>query len=106
MDASVGGHTLQVELGDIPGRCEVAFQTTEGATSYFEVLPRWENMKAATPGLMIPGATPSGVVLGTTVAFAGMASESSEKQCGGAFAIVHIEPTVALTKLPTLRRSQ
>lgn len=106
VNTSAGTHTLQVELGDIPGRCEVTFQATEGAIAYFEVLPRWENMIAATPGVLVPGVTPSSLLFGNTVALAGMAIESAEKQCGGAFAIIHIEPVTALAKLADLRRSQ
>lgn len=101
-----GFHTLQVDMWDAPGRCELSFEIAQGTVAYFEVAPRLANFAAGTPGALVPPTTPVGLLVGGATMLTGMAAESSGKQCGGAFSIVQVEPSAALPKLVELRASK
>jgi hypothetical protein len=72
-----------------------------GATHDFEIAPRLAYYVAGLPGALLGALVPFGGI----VAAIGMAAESSERECGGAFSIVPVAESVALSKLPDLRRS-
>ena len=100
-DVPAGTHVLDVEIPDAPGKCRLSIVADGGATHYFEIAPRLAYYFAGLPGALLGALVPFGGI----VAAIGMAAESSEKECGGAFSIVPVAETVALSKLSDLRRS-
>jgi hypothetical protein len=100
-DVPAGTRVLVVEIPDAPGKCRLSIEAEDGATHYFEIAPRLASYVASLPGALLGAVLPFGGV----VAAIGMTAESSEKQCGGAFSIVPVAESVALSKLPDLRRS-
>ncbi len=96
-----GSHTFVVKMWDAPGTCELVVDIQPGVEYFYEVAPRPPTVAAATPGALLLGASPSAVLFGRGV----QASQSSGKQCDGAFSIVPIERAEALPKVAALRAS-
>lgn len=100
-----GPHTLVVNMWDAPGSCELRVDIQPDVEYFYQVAPRLPSLAASTPGAFLLGASPSAVLFGLGVATVGMAAESADKQCGGAFSIVPVDPVVALPKVTALRAS-
>jgi hypothetical protein len=100
-----GSHTLVVNMWDAPGTCELTVDLRPDAEYFYEVTPRPPSFAAATPGALLLGASPTGVLFGLGVSSEGTAAESTAKQCGGAFSIVPVDSALALPKVSALRAS-
>lgn len=100
-----GAHTLVVNMWDAPGSCELTVDIQPDVEYFYEVAPRPPSFAAATPGALLLGASPTGVLFGVGVSSEGRAAESAGKQCGGAFSIVPVDPAIALPKVTALRAS-
>jgi hypothetical protein len=104
-DVAPGSHTIVVDMWDAPGRCELTFEITGGATQYFEVVPRIASWLSAAPMMAAPP-IPAGSLVGAALMLIGMAAESAGKTCGGAFSVVPVDNEAALPKLAQVRLSQ
>lgn len=100
-----GPHTFVVNMQDAPGSCQLAVDIQPDVEYFYEVTPRPPSFAASTPGALLLGASPTGVLFGLGVSGEGSAAESAGKQCGGAFSIVPVDPTIALPKVSALRAS-
>jgi hypothetical protein len=100
-----GPHTFTVRMWDAPGTCELTADIQPDVEYFYEVAPRPPTFAASTPGALLLGASPAGVLFGTGVSAAGQSAESSGRQCDGAFSIVPVEPAQALPKVSALRAS-
>lgn len=102
-DLAPGAHRLVVDMLDAPGRCEVVVDLAAGQIAFVEVAPRSASFVSGAPGNLMASAGPQGVVAGFMVMLGGMAIESADKPCGGAFAMVPVAPELALRRVRELR---
>ena len=100
-----GPHTFVVHMSDAPGSCELTVDIQPDTEYFYEVTPRPPSFAASTPGALLLGASPTGVLFGLGVSTEGSAAGSAAQSCGGAFAIVPVDPAVALPKVSALRAS-
>jgi hypothetical protein len=96
-----GPHTFMVKMWDAPGVCELKVDIQPDVEYFYEVAPRPPTFAASTPGALLLGASPAGVLFGAGASTA----ESASKECDGAFSIVPVEPAQALPKVSALRAS-
>lgn len=99
-----GAHVLTVKMWDTPGACELTVDIEPDVEYFYEVTPRVTSYTASMPAALV-GTSPAGVLFGAGLSAAGQAAESAHKDCGGAFAIVPVEPADALPKVAALRAS-
>jgi hypothetical protein len=108
VEVPAGVHVLTVDDSRSGvGRCYVRVNATGGSDSFYEVSPRMEHLRAGAPGgifAMIP--VPPITLFGLAAAYAGMAAESSGKECGGPFSIAPVEESAALPKISDLKVSK
>ena len=100
-----GPHTFVVNMFDAPGSCELTVDIQSDVEYFYEVTPRPPSFAVSTPGALLLGASPTGVLFGLGLSGEAMAAESAGKQCGGAFSIVPVDPSIALPKVTALRAS-
>ena len=59
-----GPHTLMVKMWDAPGVCELTVDIQPDVEYFYEVAPRPPTFAASTPGALLLGASPAGVLFG------------------------------------------
>jgi hypothetical protein len=89
IDVNAGGHQIQADMWDSPGKCTITVNLSPQTEYFFEVKPRSGNLIGALAG-----------------GLAGAAIESAGKTCGGAFSIEEVEPSLASEKIKTLNLSE
>jgi hypothetical protein len=100
-----GPHTFMVQMWDAPGSCEVTVDIQPGVDYFYEVAPRPASFAASTPGALLLGASPAGVLFGAGASAAAETVGSSGKNCDGLFSIVPVAAALALPKVSALRAS-
>lgn len=93
LNVPAGDIELRVDLWDVPGECELKVRLNPGEEKQVVVTPRLANVLPALPMLGQNPMTPGQFLAGGALMLAGMAIESGDKACAGAFAAQAAEPS-------------